>query len=66
MYKTYRYMCTFVFRNQRHWSCAIFAACKKWCAADKQGWKTKCTWSKSCGGCCECKGEWLGGAVNLD
>ena len=37
--------------------CVTIAACEKWCATHKQGWKTKCSWSKSCGGCSECKRE---------
>ena len=35
------------------------SACEKWCASDKREWKTKCSWSKRCGGCSECKREWL-------
>merc|ERR1719362_1280657 len=30
------------------------SGCGNWCASRSASWKTKCTWTKKCGGCPEC------------
>ena len=47
-------------RRETHTSFTIIVGCKKeWCAANKQPWKKKCTWTGSCDGCSNCLGESL-------
>ena len=44
-------------RSERtHTSFEIVVGCQKWCAANKQAWKRKCTWASLCDGCPGCAG----------